>query len=174
MTRLSTLTLALTVLATAACGTKTSPSNGPTPSNTQFTFTAAISAANETTAVVGETGAAGSATITMTVTRDANSTITAGQANFVVNLSGFPQTTVFTMAHIHEGAANVAGPVKVNTALASSDITLVNGAGTFTKLTVAVPADVATNMINNPAGYYFNIHTAVNGGGVARGQLIKQ
>jgi hypothetical protein len=78
------------------------------------------------------------------------------------------------MAHIHEGAANVAGPVKVNTALASSDITLVNGAGTFTKLSIAVPADVATNMINNPAGYYFNIHTAQNGGGVARGQLVKQ
>jgi len=173
MTRLSTLTLALIAVTTIACGTKTTPSNGTT-SNTQFTFTAAIAAGNETTAVVGETGAAGNATITLTVVRDGNGNITSGTSNFVVNLTGFPQTTVFTMAHIHEGAANVAGPVKVNTALSSSDITLVNGAGTFTKLTVAVPADIATNMINNPANYYFNIHTAVNGGGVARGQLVKQ
>ena len=45
MTRLSTLTLAVIAVTTIACGTKTTPSG--TPSNTQFTFTAAISAANE-------------------------------------------------------------------------------------------------------------------------------
>jgi hypothetical protein len=35
----------------------------------------------------------------------------------------------------------------------------------------------ATNLqaiIDNPAGYYFNVHSTQNGGGVARGQLVKQ
>jgi hypothetical protein len=37
-----------------------------------------------------------------------------------------------------------------------------------------VDAALAQTIINNPAGYYFNIHTAANPGGVARGQLVKQ
>jgi filamentous hemagglutinin family protein len=28
-------------------------------------------------------------------------------------------------------------------------------------------------IINNPAGYYFNAHSAINTGGVVRGQLVK-
>jgi hypothetical protein len=29
-------------------------------------------------------------------------------------------------------------------------------------------------ILNNPAGYYFNVHTALNGGGAVRGQLVMQ
>jgi hypothetical protein len=32
----------------------------------------------------------------------------------------------------------------------------------------------ATNIYNNPAGYYFNVHTPVNPGGAVRGQLVRQ
>jgi len=27
--------------------------------------------------------------------------------------------------------------------------------------------------MNNPAGFYFNVHSAINGGGVARGKLTR-
>src|SRR5438094_463711 len=47
------------------------------------------------------------------------------------------------------------------------------GSGTVT-ITLNVPFDVAQNLLNNPGAYYFNVHTTVNGGGVARGQLTKQ
>jgi hypothetical protein len=32
---------------------------------------------------------------------------------------------------------------------------------------------VAQNIINNPSAFYFNIHSTLNPGGVARGQLVK-
>ena len=37
-------------------------------------------------------------------------------------------------------------------------------------------ADAATlqSIIDNPAGFYFNVHSSTNPGGVARGQLVKQ
>jgi hypothetical protein len=28
-------------------------------------------------------------------------------------------------------------------------------------------------IINNPSGFYFNVHSTLNPGGVARGQLVK-
>ena len=63
--------------------------------------------------------------------------------------------------------------------LGAGEIVLVNGSqtgitktgqtngGTFT------PAQ-AQDIINNPANYYFNIHSFLHSGGVARGQLVKQ
>jgi len=38
---------------------------------------------------------------------------------------------------------------------------------------VAIPADQANSILANPAGFYVNIHTAANPGGVARGQLVR-
>ena len=32
----------------------------------------------------------------------------------------------------------------------------------------------AQAIVNNPPGYYFNVHTTANTGGVMRGQLVKQ
>jgi hypothetical protein len=48
------------------------------------------------------------------------------------------------------------------------------GAATFTKTGIA-PADPAIlqQIVNNPAGFYFNVHSTLNPGGVARGQLVK-
>jgi hypothetical protein len=39
---------------------------------------------------------------------------------------------------------------------------------------VAVSQADAQAIINNPAGYYFNVHTALTPGGAIRGQLVKQ
>jgi hypothetical protein len=36
-----------------------------------------------------------------------------------------------------------------------------------------VPVDQANSILANPAGFYLNIHTAANPGGVARGQLTR-
>jgi hypothetical protein len=39
---------------------------------------------------------------------------------------------------------------------------------------VPVSADAAAAILANPAGYYFNLHSALNPIGVVRGQLAKQ
>jgi len=168
---LSVLALGLT-LAAVGCG-KDTPSAPTPPADPKFTAT--LSPANETTAVVGgDVSGSGSVTMTMHPTKDAAGNVTAATADFTVTLQGFPAGTVLTGAHIHPGASGVAGGVVWSLGLAAGEITLANGSGTFTKTAVA-PADVATaqGVLNNPAGYYFNVHTTVNTGGAARGQMVK-
>jgi hypothetical protein len=167
---LSVLALGLT-LAAVGCG-KDNPTTPTPPADPKFTAT--LSPASETTAVVGgDVSGSGTVTITMHPTKDAAGHVTAATADFTVTLQGFPAGTVLTGAHIHPGASGVAGGVVWSLGLASGDVTLPNGSTTFSRTTS--PADVATaeGILNNPAGYYFNVHTTVNTGGAARGQLVK-
>ena len=57
----------------------------------------------------------------------------------------------------------------------ATPLALVNGSGSFQVNGVA-GSDAATMqaIIDNPANYYFNVHSSSNSGGVARGQLAKQ
>jgi CHRD domain-containing protein len=168
MKRMFVLAIAASFFA-AACGSS-SPSS---PSPTQPTFTAALSPANENPPITGaEASGSGNATITFNTTKDAAGNITAASVTFVVNMQGFPAGTPINIAHIHTGAAGQNGGVLVSTTLAAGEVVLANGSGSFTK-TVSVDPAVAQNIINNPAGFYFNIHSAANPGGVARGQLVK-
>ena len=50
---------------------------------------------------------------------------------------------------------------------------LTNGSGSFTVAGINVTADVASAMLANPSGYYFNVHSTANPGGVARGTLTR-
>ena len=166
------LAIVLSVFA-AACGSTSTPT---TPSNAnQVKFTAALLPSNEVPAVSNaENSGSGSVNITLNVTRDASGTITAATADFSVALSGFPANTPVTLAHIHPGAAGQTGSPVVNLGLSSGEIVLSSsGAGTFTKTGINVPAATATDLIANPANYYFNVHSASNTGGFARGQLVK-
>jgi hypothetical protein len=168
MKRMFVLAIAASFFA-AACGSS-SPSS-PTP--TQPTFTAALSPANENPPISGaEASGSGNATITFNTTKDAAGNITAASVTFVVNMQGFPAGTPINVAHIHTGATGQNGSVLVSTSLAAGEVVLANGSGSFTK-TVSVDPAVAQNIINNPAGFYFNIHSQANPGGVARGQLVK-
>jgi len=49
---------------------------------------------------------------------------------------------------------------------------LTNGSGSVTKNGINVPADRATAILSNPAGHYFNVHTALNVNGAIRGQFV--
>jgi len=170
---LSAFALGLTIAA-FGCGkdTPATPTPAPDPK-----FTATLLPSNEAPTPVTNADATGSGTVTITMhnTKDAAGNITASTADFTVTLQGFPPNTVLTGAHIHPGAAGAAGNVIWSTTLASGEVTLnASGAGTFTKL-AATPADTATAqaVINNPAGFYFNVHTQLNPGGAARGQLVR-
>jgi hypothetical protein len=105
---LSVLALGLT-LAAFGCG-KDNPTTPTPPADPKFTAT--LSPANETTAVVGgDVTGSGTVTITVHPTKDAAGNVTAATADFTVTLQGFPAGTVLTGAHIHPGAAGVAGGV---------------------------------------------------------------
>lgn len=136
------------------------PSPSPTPANT---FKADLKSANEVPPITdAEASCAGTATVTFTSTT----------AKFDVAITGCPASTVINIGHIHEGAAGVAGGVKISTGLAAGDLTLTGGGVTFSR-TATADAAVISAIIANPAGYYVNFHSGVHTGGVIRGQLTK-
>lgn len=69
-----------------------------------------------------------------------------------------------TMAHIHKGAAGVAGPVV---------ITLMAPADGSSEGCVTIERDLAMALIQMPGDYYANVHNAAYPGGAVRGQLGK-
>ncbi len=94
---------------------------------------------------------------TATVTLNSDS----GQASFTINVSNI--TLPAAAAHIHEGARGVAGGVVVP--LTAPDA---NGAASGS---AAVDAALVQRMLDNPAGFYVNVHTTDFPGGAVRGQL---
>jgi len=66
-------------------------------------------------------------------------------------------------AHIHRGAAGVAGPVEVD----------LFAAATARKGCVTTSAEIAAAIRKDPRGFYVNVHTADFPGGAVRGQLQK-
>jgi len=165
MKRLSVFAIALSFVVAACGGTAVAPSA------VRPTFTAVLSPANEVPAI-SDSESSGSGNVTVTFdTTSSGGNITAATATFVAQLSGFPPNTPINIAHIHPGAVGVNGGILVNTQLTAGDLVLTNGSGTFTKGPVTMLPEVAQQIMNNPSGYYFNVHSTINPGGVARGQL---
>jgi hypothetical protein len=167
--------LRLAILCVCALGVgcednPTSPSTGVQP-----VFVAQLSPANEVPGITNAEGnGRGAAQIAMTVTRDSSGNVTGGTATMTFQLSGYPATTTVIGAHIHRGAAGIVGPVIVNTGLSGANpFPLDNGTGQFTARDVAVDAATMQSILDNPAGWYFNVHSPLNPGGFSRGQLTR-
>jgi len=169
MKQFGVLLLGLCVLGTAACSDSTAPSNLP------IVMTATLLPSNEVPAIANaENTGNGAAQITLNVTRDGTGAISGGTADFHFQLSGYPSSTTIVAAHIHPGPAGVNGGVIVNTGIvAASPVTQADGVMSFTSTGVSVPAATLTNIVNNPAAFYFNVHSPTNPGGVSRGQLVR-
>ncbi len=139
-------------------------------------FTAQMLAANEIAPVVvnaTETGANGLATVTLDIV-SSGGTITSAVSRFDVSLTGLASNSVLILAHIHEGSAAVNGPIRVDSGLSPAASIPAPGAVSFSRSNLATAPAVAQSIINNPAGWYFNVHTALSPGGVCRGQLVRQ
>jgi hypothetical protein len=165
------LPLALLVLGftVSACN----DDNPSAPSSTsKVTYTAVLSPANEVPAIVGaEAAGSGTATITANLVKDAAGNVTSATLDFAVTVTGFPNGTSLTDAHIHGGAAGTNGGILVSLGLSAGAVNFPTGAGTFSRAGITVTVDQANAIQANPGNFYFNIHTAANVGGVARGQL---
>jgi len=166
--------ISISALGSASCADD-NPA-GPTGPPTTFVFTSTLTTANEVPAIPNpsESTASGTVTITMNVTRDASGTITAATTTFVCNMTGFPAGSAVNVAHIHNAAAGASAGVFVNTGLVAGEVTLTNGAGSFTKSAVNTTVAQAEAIVANPPGFYFNVHSTLNPSGVIRGQLVLQ
>ena len=167
--------LASVLILAAGCGSN-SPAAPSAPPNT-ITFTAALSAANENPPITNaDANGRGTGTFTLNLTRDGGGNITDATGTFVYSLTGFPAGTQVRLTHIHEGGPAVNGTVVVDTGLTAANPITLND-GTLTNQTFsnrAVGATLANQIIANPNGYYFNVHTVVNPGGAVRAQLVRQ
>jgi hypothetical protein len=167
------LSLSLVVLALIAGCSNDTPNSA---SATKPTFTAELRPSNEVPPISNaESSGIGNVTVTFDTTTNASGAITSASATFVVNTTGFPPSTPINAAHIHPGAVGVNGGVLVSTTLVAGEVVLnASGGGSFTRTQSSLDPAVAQNIINNPAGFYFNVHTQAFPQGVMRGQLVKQ
>jgi hypothetical protein len=158
-------------IATAACD-----DNGATsPTDLPLVFSAVLSPANEVPPIANEEApGTGAGQFALHITRDSAGAVTGGTIDMYFQASGFPDGTAVVGAHIHPGAAGVNGPVLIGTSLtATAPLVLRGGRAEFPQTGIAVSAANANALINNPAGFYFNIHSPRNPGGFARGQLTR-
>ena len=177
--------LAATAILAAACGgtaaapsPTATPTASPTPAPTpqlKYTFNADLKTTNEVPAIANaEASCTGKGTFTLDTTKDSTGKITAATAGFNLTVTGCPADTKLTLFHIHQAAAGANGGVKVTgKGDAANPIVLASGATTAPIVVSNVTVDpvLANDIITGPAGFYFNVHSTVNGGGVIRGQL---
>jgi hypothetical protein len=87
-----------------------------------------------------------------------------GQACYTMSTKSLGATPV--AAHIHKGAAGVAGPIVIDLKPSFKGTS-----PRVSKKCVPARAVVVAAIKRNPAGYYANVHTSKNPAGAARGQL---
>ena len=89
-------------------------------------------------------------------------------------VAGSRATRVIQGAHIHPGGAGVNGPVIVGTpSRPAHRVALSNGVVEYRTSGLPVDAVTLQGLTNNAGGYYFNVHSPLNPGGFARGQLTR-
>ena len=157
----------LCALAIAAVGLAQSTESIP--------FRAVLATANEVPAPTGIT-ASGAATIWLHVVRDSTGQVVSGSVDFRVTYS-FPGAVSITGLHIHKGAAGVNGPVTVSSGISGTTaVQDPTGKGSIVLQAQVTPdaaaaLDTVRGMLADPSGFYANLHTTDNPGGVIRGQL---
>lgn len=138
------------------------------------TYDVVMSPANENPPIAG-LNAAGVGKVYLYTGKNADGVINAANFIFDVNYR-FPDAAEFTGFHIHEGAAGVNGPVRINTGI-DGGVNVVPTTTGFGNLFRPIRVADATGLgyvnaiLKDPAGWYINLHTRVNPGGAIRAQL---
>src|SRR5690606_9541831 len=133
-------------------------------------FRSTLSPANEVPPV--DTEASANATITFHIRRDNSGDIVSAIADFDVDYE-LPSADMATGLHIHEGAAGVNGPVKINSGLSASNIADLDLTGAVSRQVEVTDLETLATLLDNPSGFYVNLHTPTNPGGLFRGQLSR-
>lgn len=139
-------------------------------------FRAVMSTGNEVPPT--SVNASGIATIRVHFMRDATGKVATGTVDFNISYLFDPGDS-FTGLHIHRGAAGTNGPVVIGTDVGGvgGQIPIdASGKGTiFKQVQVDGKSDTSLSamrdLLDDPSGFYVNLHTTANPGGVIRGQL---
>jgi uncharacterized protein (TIGR03437 family) len=131
--------------------------------------------ANEVPPIVG-LAATGPSEVPFYILRNADGSVAAGATLFDVNHRGFPAPTTFTGLHIHNAGPGIAAGVIFPSGLDGNLNKVVSDSGNgniFRMVNVTTPSAIVqlNALVQNPNGFYLNLHTTVNGGGAMREQL---
>ena len=137
-------------------------------------FRAVMLPSNEVPATTAN--ATGVADILAHVIRDSSGQIVSGSVDFLLHVN-FAAAATATGLHIHSGDSTVAGPVVIPTTLSAGNPQQLKAGGDIVRFQAQVTGEGTAltslrGMIQNPAGYYVNIHTTDFPGGAIRGQLV--
>ena len=137
------------------------------------TFTAPLSPSSENPPISG-VGASGDAVVLVHMTRDSSGALTQAVVDFHITFSTEADINIFAM-HIHRGARGVNGPVVIDSGFGTA-IDFTEGTYQLFRQNIVTSTDgleVVEALLANPAGFYVNMHSSVNRGGVVRGQLAR-
>ena len=137
-------------------------------------FRAVMLPTNEVPATTAN--ATGVADILAHVVKDSSGQIVSGSVDFLLHVN-FAAAATATGLHIHSGDSTVAGPVVIPTTLSAGTPQQLKAGGDIVRFQAQVTGEGTAltslrGMIQNPAGYYVNIHTTDFPGGAIRGQLV--
>lgn len=154
---------ALVAIATAG-GLKGSPTKSATP-----VFKLQLKPSQEVPPIKGLRAVA-RGNVTFDLTRNSEGSITEGEVVFYVNYR-FPGEVEITGLHIHVGMKGANGLVVVDSGVTA--FTDPDGKGNVTTVVTRVDPTLLQAILDDPRGYYVNLHTSVNPGGALREQLHK-
>jgi len=116
----------------------------------------------------------GTASVGVVAVRDGNGVITSATVDVQITFAGFPPNTNPTDAHIHRGDVGLEGAIEIDLQLVPGQVTLTSGAGTYLRQGLLVSPSLAQELLNNPTGFYLDVHSVRNVSGMLRGQLQHQ
>lgn len=108
--------------------------------------------------------------VTFDLTRNSAGTITSGDVIFSFNYSFASATTVIGL-HIHPGAKGATGGVAIGAVLSANDMADADGVGNITSVVTGTPPATLQAILENPRGYYVNLHTPAKPNGALREQM---
>ena len=106
--------------------------------------------------------------VTFDLERSSAGAITSGEVVFYFNYS-FPGAVTIDGLHIHQAAKGVNGPVVVSSGV--TPIVDADGQGNVTAIVTGTSPPTLQAILDNPRGYYVNLHTTANPLGALREQM---
>ncbi|MEX2299509.1 MAG: CHRD domain-containing protein [Bryobacterales bacterium] len=138
-------------------------------------FQASLSPSAETPAPISVSMASGSSLVRIHIRRSDTGEFMQAAVDFDTTLSVVQEQNLVNM-HIHRGAAGVGGPVVIDSVFGSPIPVEAGGTARIIRQFIVASdntAGIATieALLENPEGYYVNVHSSAHPPGVARGQL---
>ena len=160
--------LALAVVGGAGGAAAKKPPKGKPSLSATPVFKLRLKPSQEVPAIKGlRADAVGS--VTFDLTRNSAGAITSGEVVFYFNYA-FPGSVTISALHIHQGAKGANGGIVVDSG--TNEPADADGVGNLTKVVAGSPTTLQA-ILNNPRGYYVNLHTTTpaHPAGALRAQL---